>query len=119
MTIFADYWKDGGGLFSSTLYNEMIKFQVQNPQYYPPTSPGTAPYTSGEYGYALYRDQVSAEQAEPPLTIGHGGSSGTVPYRDLESGVHGIIAAPDANDSLTDVWPVSLTPRLPRGWEKA
>jgi CubicO group peptidase (beta-lactamase class C family) len=26
MTIFADYWKDGGGLFSSTLYNEMIKF---------------------------------------------------------------------------------------------
>ncbi len=46
------------------------------------------PYTTGEYGLALYRDRVAPSGA--PLTISHGGALGTMPWADLDRDLVGV-----------------------------
>ena len=94
MVRFMGWMRSGAGILSPQVYQDMIKFRVQNPAF------DGSPYTAGEYGYCLYRERVSAKEAEPPLTIGHGGSLGTIPYVDLRTGVHGIIVGPTSLANL-------------------
>jgi CubicO group peptidase (beta-lactamase class C family) len=46
------------------------------------------PYTTGEYGLALYRDRVGADGV--PLTISHGGALGSMPWADLDRDLVGV-----------------------------
>ncbi|HEY6131721.1 MAG TPA: serine hydrolase, partial [Halioglobus sp.] len=71
---------NGKRLISEKLVSEMINKQGKNPV--------QIPYTTGEYGLALYRDRVAADGT--PGTISHGGSLGTMPWADLDSGLVGV-----------------------------
>lgn len=72
----------GKRLLSKALYEDMIARHGRNPNKL------NDPYTTGEYGYGIYRDRV-APNGEP-LTISHGGALGTMPWADLDTGLVGI-----------------------------
>jgi CubicO group peptidase (beta-lactamase class C family) len=73
---------NGKRLLSEKLYADMISRHGQNPRM------ANDPHMSGEYGYGIYRDRVAADGAA--LTLSHGGSLGTMPWTDLNTGLVGV-----------------------------
>jgi CubicO group peptidase (beta-lactamase class C family) len=72
----------GRRILSAESLREMVRKHSINPRKV------EDPFTTGEYGLALYRDRVGP--AGTPLTISHGGVLGTMPWADLDRDLVGV-----------------------------
>lgn len=101
MTAFYQMLQHGGRhhgqmILSKTAVEEMFKKHATNPR------KASSPYTTGEYGLALYRDRVAANGTA--LTVSHGGALGTMPWADLDRNLVGVLFT---QERLNRVLPVA------------
>jgi CubicO group peptidase (beta-lactamase class C family) len=86
---------NGKSFLSPEMYREMTQKHSQNPRL------ANDPLSIGEYGLGLYRDRVAPDGS--PLTLSHGGSYGTMPWTDLDTGLVGVFFT---ESRLPDVKPL-------------
>jgi CubicO group peptidase (beta-lactamase class C family) len=86
---------NGRRILSGELIGDMFRKHAANPK------KRDDPYTTGEYGLALYRDRVAPDGT--PLTISHGGALGTMAWADLDRDLVGVFLS---EGRLTRVMPV-------------
>jgi CubicO group peptidase (beta-lactamase class C family) len=100
VAVFFEMLEQGGShrgtrYLSEASFDEMTRKQSFNSRL------ADDPYTTGEYGLGVFRDRVAADGS--PLTISHGGSFGTMPWIDFDSG---LVAVFFADSRLVDVRPL-------------